>query len=741
MEKQKADAMAWVLKETPEGCEVRELASPLRLPYLIVKLSGDRQGEVWDNPLSSARNEIRLLYLLGGPSTEAIQGELEVVSLDDNPGYEALSYCWGSQDNGKTITINSQPVYVTRNLHNALMKLRLPQNKRVLWIDALCINQNDTTEKELQVSLMSQIYGKTNCGLLWLGEEPEQPVSSVNEELEEEIVDIWKESDDLLKDIAPILQGYQERLPSELKDALYGDPKAPQHNEIMIGKTTEIDWRKVHSQYMTTLMQDSSLVEDGIFHAFCLLRLLEDHHHLNEIPYLTMDSDSQRTYISAGRHALAWILKLPWFDRIWTVQECILPKSCIIMYGPVKAAWTMFLRATENFKTHRSSCCADVPGVNTMLQPLIETLGHMSEFTQARLLGSDIPLDSLLRSFRARDATDPRDKVYGLLPLVTEWYDHDPIFPDYNISTTPTQTYTRAVLKMIEISGSLDILSQPGHYLRKASPTLPTWVPDYSQRITRVGTEIFGQNASLYDACDGRSASVRAISEKFLVLEGRRIGHIREAAARMVSLHDTRRNDIYLDWYDFADARNHDVEIRTWKRHFWRTLCGDCIAEKPIKSFGAGHAITATFRRVDEDDESKFHEWCRFYGLEKACTAVTAEVSTNLEVPQDSRTESIGLVDEAIRISTLGRRFFISEEMHMGLAPSHTAISYSHPDEIFVIPGARSPFVLRPVGERYVTGDGIAQAYEVVGECYLHGFMDGEGMADFQKEKRVIYLV
>jgi hypothetical protein len=144
------------------------------------------------------------------------------------------------------------------------------------------------------------------------------------------------------------------------------------------------------------------------------------------------------------------------------------------MYGPVKAAWTMFLRATENFKTHRSSCCADVPGVNSLLQPLIETLGHMSEFTQARLLDSDIPLDPLLRSLRARDATDPRDKVYGLLPLVTEWYDHDPIFPDYDNSTTPAQVYTRTVLRMIEISGSLDVISQPGHYQRNASTSWPT---------------------------------------------------------------------------------------------------------------------------------------------------------------------------------------------------------------------------------------------------------------------------
>jgi hypothetical protein len=75
---------------------------------------------------------------------------------------------------------------------------------------------------------------------------------------------------------------------------------------------------------------------------------------------------------------------------------------------------------------------------------------------------------------------------------------------------------------------------------------------------------------------------------------------------------------------------------------------------------------------------------------------------------------------------------------NIGLAPSHAAISHAHPDEIFVIPGARSPVFLRPAGERYVVEEGMALLYEMVGECYIHGFMDGEGMADFEKDKCVV---
>jgi len=78
----------------------------------------------------------------------------------------------------------------------------------------------------------------------------------------------------------------------------------------------------------------------------------------------------------------------------------------------------------------------------------------------------------------------------------------------------------------------------------------------------------------------------------------------------------------------------------------------------------------------------------------------------------------------------------------MGLAPDGAGRADSvFGEEVFVIPGGKTPFLLRPLGPRHVPGIGIKPCYHFLGDCYLHGFMDGEGMRDFDRKKQIIYLV
>lgn len=92
-----------------------------------------------------------------------------VVSLDDAPVYEALSYVWGEPAKAKTIFIDNEPVAVTRNLHDALSQLQSPDEERILWVDAVCINQNDNLERTHQVSIMRHIYEHAFRVLVYLG--------------------------------------------------------------------------------------------------------------------------------------------------------------------------------------------------------------------------------------------------------------------------------------------------------------------------------------------------------------------------------------------------------------------------------------------------------------------------------------------------------------------------------------------------------------------------------------------
>ncbi len=95
-------------------------------------------------------NEIRLLTLLpNNENDDRVCGTLKHVSLINPPEYVALSYCWGEQSITKEITINGVPVQVTTNLDSALRHLF--SHYKCLWVDAICINQQDKAARSQQL--------------------------------------------------------------------------------------------------------------------------------------------------------------------------------------------------------------------------------------------------------------------------------------------------------------------------------------------------------------------------------------------------------------------------------------------------------------------------------------------------------------------------------------------------------------------------------------------------------------
>ena len=86
------------------------------------------------------------------------------------PPFVALSYCWGDLADTICITVNDLEVLVTVNLHAALRQLRAVGVKFV-WVDALCINQQDREERSIQIRRMSVIYKKAKQVTVWLGDE------------------------------------------------------------------------------------------------------------------------------------------------------------------------------------------------------------------------------------------------------------------------------------------------------------------------------------------------------------------------------------------------------------------------------------------------------------------------------------------------------------------------------------------------------------------------------------------
>jgi hypothetical protein len=115
---------------------------------------------------------VRLLELLPGDRDATIHCSLLVSTIGKSLGtFEALSYVWGDPATADTIVLDGRPVLVTRNLQCALRCLRREASARLLWIDALCIDQTSTKEKSTQVSRMWAIYAFSRRALMFLGDE------------------------------------------------------------------------------------------------------------------------------------------------------------------------------------------------------------------------------------------------------------------------------------------------------------------------------------------------------------------------------------------------------------------------------------------------------------------------------------------------------------------------------------------------------------------------------------------
>jgi hypothetical protein len=130
-------------------------------PYCILPPDGDN---------------IRLLRLLPNDDEAApVQCELCSYSLQKlglrTHLYEALSYVWGDTRETLPIWVDNNQFPVTVNLHAALLRLRDHSFERIIWIDAICINQKNPQEQGHQVQLMAKIYSNAYRVIVWLGEE------------------------------------------------------------------------------------------------------------------------------------------------------------------------------------------------------------------------------------------------------------------------------------------------------------------------------------------------------------------------------------------------------------------------------------------------------------------------------------------------------------------------------------------------------------------------------------------
>ena len=115
---------------------------------------------------------VRLLRLKRGNYDDEIRCAMFEVNFDVASGgvpFEALSYTWGGSERNVPISVNRRAMLITRNLDIAMRHIRYRNKDRILWIDAICIDQENKDERQHQVRQMSEIYRKAEGVLVWLG--------------------------------------------------------------------------------------------------------------------------------------------------------------------------------------------------------------------------------------------------------------------------------------------------------------------------------------------------------------------------------------------------------------------------------------------------------------------------------------------------------------------------------------------------------------------------------------------
>ena len=162
---------------------MQDLESLIVKPNVYSRLDGESQ--------------IRLLHLLPGATQSEIRIHVEKIELspEHTPQYEAFSYIWGPAEDPANIIVTFdadkipasefrawnlpeplsssryKSLSVTRNLAEDLPYLRDTTKPRTLWIDGICIGQQNLSERDEQVSKMGDIYNLANRVLVWLGPE------------------------------------------------------------------------------------------------------------------------------------------------------------------------------------------------------------------------------------------------------------------------------------------------------------------------------------------------------------------------------------------------------------------------------------------------------------------------------------------------------------------------------------------------------------------------------------------
>lgn len=638
-----------------------------------LQMSKPRDGHMLYKELERDIQEIRLLVLESGSFEDPVSCILKHISLHDSHQhvpYEALSYCWGNSSDRTTILVRHQPrdledpevlvqeVTVTRNVHSALKHLRsrVRGTNRFLWIDAICVNQENLPERAFQVSIMSNIYSEASSVVIWLGEGDPSLQLAMNV-----IREVYK---------------LQTRACENMMRCV-----CPGGTHLTLGE-----------------FGSEQAAMDRIYK----LCAAEAQEHI-------------RSRFGSLYELMAVLFGHPWFRRVWVLQEVLLSREAFLSCGYGNIPWKVLTRVNSSLSNLKEGYGG---GHREPLVRMPSIWGRLSTSSKeiSPYQGSPGILDIILQGLEL-NATDPRDKIFALLGFGDETRSiyklPSGVRPDYEKPIR--EVFADFTRWWIARHKSLDILSKlhcmtgrtwQSLHCVQAQPHVieyPTWAISHDGR--REWAQATLNDGFGYNAAGGSAPDADLLEDSRLPLVLRLRG-VRLAAIKTIG---------YFPFMEYNEQ-----------------LPG--LFEAYIKVFDPASTIaTWTMPKVDVNSDEVvsirhprvLDHWKAHWMYGPRSKLPTVVVDTKLNSSQDDRTNA--------GFPCHDRCFFVTHDGLFGLCPAPA----QEGDLIVILNGGMVPFLLREATANTIEqpnstisgnilGPTISVQYEFIGECYVHGKMNGE---------------
>ncbi|CCF35352.1 heterokaryon incompatibility protein [Colletotrichum higginsianum] len=403
-------------------------------------------------------SEVRLLRLHPGEWLEDLEATLYVT--DRSREYVALSYAWGSTRTSNQIIVNGKVHSITFNLDRALRAVRRRTEPVTLWVDSICINQHDAAEKSKQVGLMHDIFGWATEVIAYIG----------------------------------------DGLDRSRKDYPRRFEKLGQHPPVHFTGTRRDE--ALAYQYLadnwTKLPAGSASENDEIVSLFSFLvafsfESMNDSFVDEHFASLTTHHSTEERKIQLMAERIRLFAVSDWWNRMWIIQEACVARNLTIAYGRVTMPFTFIVDATENFLQLSSLRSKELNQVMTHLADkvnAIDVIRFRGTFGSMTFVSTTSPLLWLLRRFRSRRSSEPRDKIFALLRLAKDLkkeriFQHSDVYIQANYDLDVSALFTSVAHEIILQTGLVWMTTFD--LVAKSRKDVPSWVPDWSSDIMAPG--------------------------------------------------------------------------------------------------------------------------------------------------------------------------------------------------------------------------------------------------------------